>query len=65
MKTLLTKYDLYCYWNCAKGYTILISGTINQINQYRKKHGLLTDKNVRQQYGYNAYTVLYESENYV
>lgn len=59
MKTLLTKYELYCYWNCSKGYTILTSGTINQIKQYKVKHGLLTEADVRQQYGHNAYTVLY------
>ena len=62
MKTLLTKYDLYCYWNCSKGYTILVSGTINQINQYNEKHGLKTMADVRQQYGHGAYTVLYERD---
>lgn len=59
MKTLLTKYELYCYWNCSKGFTVLVEGTINQINQYRAKHNILTDVNIRKQYGKQAYTVLY------
>ena len=60
MKTLLTRYELWCYWNCTKGYTVLVSGTLNQINQYQQQHGLLTDKDVKQQYGRSAYTVLYQ-----
>ena len=59
MKTSLTKYDLYCYWNCSRGYTILTSGTLNQIKQYRERHNLLTDEDIKKQYGHNAYTVLY------
>lgn len=59
MKTLLSKYSLYCYWNCSKGYTILISGTINQIKQYKEKHNIKTDKDIRKIYGCRAYTVLY------
>lgn len=65
MKTPLTKYDLYCYWNCTKGYTILITGTINQISQYITKHRLKTMASVRQQYGRSAYTVLYRRIAYV
>ena len=63
MKTLLTKHELWCYWNCSRGYTILVKGTVNQIQQFVDARGPDTMRGVRLQYGIGAYTVLYRSEN--
>ena len=60
MKTLLTKYDLLVYWNCARGVSLLCSGTTNQIIQWRVKHKCETDAQIRKAYGSSAYTHLEE-----
>ena len=57
MKTQLTKYELLVYWNCSRGYSVLTTGTTNQIIKWRQLNGCEDDSNIRGQYGHNAYTV--------
>ena len=61
MKTLLTPHELCLYgsYYLETKPKVLCTGTLNQITQWRVRHGVETDKEIRQQYGRSCYTCVF------
>jgi hypothetical protein len=61
MLTLLTPHDLCLYrsYYLETKPRILCTGTLNQIIQWRMRHGVETDAGIRKHYGRSCYTCVF------